>query len=465
MSKKFGLLYDTLNPDSKKNFQKWLFNTYSKHSDLLKYFEIIQQNEYNHSTIYDIIYPNTPFNDKKIRYLSSNLYQALKAYLSSQIPETYQHLFITEAAVYAPTAIFDEAQQDLYDKIETLPLNTEHYFLESLSLQMQYKHAVLTGVRDDGKYAIIMLQNLEKYYIAEKLRLSCIIINNEQVFKYATAGSSISDDFLDIAKEVNEVTAFYAKLYLLITTNQVKIIEIVTLLERILSQFDIWMSKEIFVILQNYCIKHLKTGDKDAETILFFLYKLQIESSLLLTNNTLSPWTFKNIVTIAFRLKEDEWAYQFMHAYKNYIPKGEQENVYNYNLANYYNRKKNYDKSLALLQGVNFTDTFYKIGSKWMISKIYFEKKEWLSLEYALQSFKQLLKREKSLNDDQKLPYYNQIKHAALLAKAYQQSISIQKINTIFHSNVPLAEAVWLQEQLQKYMITRPKRGQKAITS
>lgn len=451
MSKKFLDTYCLFDVKTKKKFMSWMKTHYTSTPLFLYFLSINDKYPTEKSLIYKKIYGELPYDDKAMRYLSADLYSALKRFLGERKDDTYKYLSLLKNTMHLPSTIFEETFETLDSEINLLPFTTERFLLQMQTIQLAHKRAIVKSIRDDGHFSIEYLSILEEFYLQEKLRLSCVIFNNEQVYTY-TKAEEVLDETLLSRSQKYVVAGFYAQLYALIVLANQDVERIFNKFLEIYNAFDTWMAREIFVILQNLCIRRLKNGDKVSEAMLLTIYKTQIAKKIILVDGSLSPWTYKNIISIAFRLKEDDWAFHFMNDFKKFVPTSEQDNVYTYNLANYYYRKKNYDKSLILLQDVLFTDTFYKIGAKWILAKIFFEKEEWTSLDYTLQSFHQLLKREKVLNNEQKKPYLNQIKQTAKLAKAYQQYTPLKNLLRSLEEEIPLAEGAWIQEQKRIFL-------------
>lgn len=453
MSKKSSKIIAGFSLKTREGFKKWLQHKVSSTSPIFQYFENLYIKETDKIKVFEIIYKNQPYEDKKIRYLDHELYICLKDFLTyeglTKNPALEAYL-VNNELIGKDSSLFVFHHNILQERIEALPYSIEKYFMEALSLQHAHRHAISKGIRDDSEFSHLALQNLENYYNIEKLRLYCVLINNEQVFISQTKNF---ENLIDkTIAEKNPVLQLYMDLYSLLNGKNVDINTLVVKTLGIYILLDVWYVKEIFIILQNFCIKKLKLGGKVYEKFLLDIYKIQIEKDILLHNQSLSPWTYKNIITIAFRLQEDQWAYSFMQEYIKYVSEDERQNVYSYNMANYFYRSKNYDKSQQILQTVEFTDTFYKLGAKWMLAKIYFEKEEWSVLEYHLQSFLHVLKRDRRLQREQKLPYINQIKYTTLIAKAYQQHISLKSLLRKLDFSIPLAENLWIEQQWTTFL-------------
>ena len=94
--------------------------------------------------------------------------------------------------------------------------------------------------------------------------------------------------------------------------------------------------KEVFAFALNYCIRKINKGRANYQPEIFALYKDALQRGLLLEDGTLTPWDYKNIVTIGLRNKEYKWTDSFIDEYIRTLPKKEQDNAYTFNRARYY---------------------------------------------------------------------------------------------------------------------------------
>ncbi|MEX0811854.1 MAG: hypothetical protein WD048_06535 [Chitinophagales bacterium] len=115
-------------------------------------------------------------------------------------------------------------------------------------------------------------------------------------------------------------------------------------------------------------------------------------------------------MTIACRLNEFEWTESFIHRYKNKLDEKIREDVFQYNLAAFYYEKNDFEKALQLLHTVQFTDTYFALGARSMLMKIYFEMEEDDALDAHFHAFKIYLLRNKVISAYQRKVHLNFIR-------------------------------------------------------
>src|SRR6185295_14912229 len=85
--------------------------------------------------------------------------------------------------------------------------------------------------------------------------------------------------------------------------------------------FSLAELKNQFVFAMNYCIGKINQGKTGYLKEIFALYQYALENDLMLEEDFLSPWDYKNIITVSLRLKEFKWTEKFIRDYKNRIEK------------------------------------------------------------------------------------------------------------------------------------------------
>jgi hypothetical protein len=217
--------------------------------------------------------------------------------------------------------------------------------------------------------------------------------------------------------------------------------------------------KNIYNYLQNYCIQRINAGEASFLQENFQLYQAQLERGLLLEDELLSEWHYKNIVTTALRLEELQWVHQFIEDYRGRLRASSSENAYRFNLASYYYAAGQYPRVLELLTQVEYSDLRYSLGAKALLLRTYYDLEEYEALFSLVDSFKQYLIRNKLMADDRRLGYHNLFKLARRAAtlrynKGYYSKVRYQKDLERLQQDIGEAKAVfnkgWLVERVEE---------------
>ena len=136
----------------------------------------------------------------------------------------------------------------------------------------------------------------------------------------------------------------------------------------------------------------LNRGAKELNSYAFLVYKDHLNRSILNYGDGIHAANFKNIVSIALIEKKYQWVKKFLEKNKGEIIGTEfPEEVYQYNLANYYFHVEKYEEAQDALSD-HYEDLYYKLAAKRLEIKIYYELGSEL-LEYKLNAFKQFIHR------------------------------------------------------------------------
>ena len=202
--------------------------------------------------------------------------------------------------------------------------------------------------------------------------------------------------------------------------------------------------RDMYQYVLNYCIKKINLGNTNYQQVLFETYKTILNNRVIIVDEYLSQWDFKNICTISFRLKNFDWSNIFIEKYNLLIRNSERENAYVYNKAYLYFHQGEFNKSLNLLQKVNFTDLYYQIDTRAIILKIYYELDDHEALRYHLRAFRIFLNRSKLVSAYQLTIYSNLIKFTAKLVNNQTRQSKLHFLKKEISETRSTADLQWL---------------------
>jgi hypothetical protein len=211
--------------------------------------------------------------------------------------------------------------------------------------------------------------------------------------------------------------------------------------------------RNLYTYAMNYCIRNINLGKPQYLRELFDIYRELLQRDLLLDNNQLSPWDYKNILTTALRLGEYEWSHRFLHDYKSRIDRRLRANAFTYNLARYYFAMKQYNKVLPLLQDVKYDDIFYQLDSKSTLLKIFYEQDEYSALQSLKESFMALLRRKRLMSEQNRVNYRNLIHWTLQLSKAdVRDKLKLRRMRKEISAASNVADKSWLLEKVDELL-------------
>jgi hypothetical protein len=197
----------------------------------------------------------------------------------------------------------------------------------------------------------------------------------------------------------------------------------------------------------NYCVRRINKGHLNYYKELFDLYLVLLNNKVLLENNILQYWDYKNIISVGLQVKEYDWISNFLYEYNEKIPANWRENALTYNLAKLNFAQKNYAKVIELLQIVEYQDIVYTLDSRTMLLKTYYATNEFDAFDAAAESFRIFLLRNKTISIGMKKMYQNFLRFIKILST---MQLKDTKAARKLHEDITKCEAVsdkkWLLE-------------------
>ena len=221
------------------------------------------------------------------------------------------------------------------------------------------------------------------------------------------------------------------------------------LIEQFIQLFPESEAKEIIDATLNYSIKRMNAGEEEYIREAFNLYVKSLESGLLLVKGNITPWSFKNIVTIGLRLKEFDWIENFIHKYSALLDERYRDNAITFNLAQLYFYKKDYSKVISQLSHVEYEDMTYNLNSKTLLMASYYELDELEALGSLLDTFRVYLSRNKELPPTRRKHYLNTISIVRKLSRiAPGDKKEIEKLQKEIDNTQGVVSKNWILEKL-----------------
>lgn len=413
--------------------------------------------EFSRKDVHKWIYPKKPFDDKVIRYLLTDVNKVVCEYFSyKQLvkqPQQKQALLLQELSERGCGRTFEKTyNQELRNLSDSGLADTEalHHYYELHSLKA--KAELSAGKRTSDAFEESS-DYLDQYFVAKKLQVSAEKINLNFILR-----KEWNDPFLETILEQIDNGLFsdspYIKLYRLIIQsltepeNEAAFEKLKAELPKMLGRLSESELTDLYQYLLNYCIRSINAGKLEFQDELLAVYQSALEHGALLTNNSVSQWDFKNVVTIALRTGNLDYARDFIHGHKQFLPASQRTNALAYNLANLHFYEKNFRAAIAQLQKVDLDDVFYRLDARSILLKSYYELDDTDALFYHATAFRSMLNRNRKISDQQRKLYLNLIKHTISLSRAAGEKQKVKLIRERITANPNVADLKWLEGKI-----------------
>lgn len=406
--------------------------------------------------IFDKIYPKSPYDDVLMRQLMSYLYKIAQKYLITEglyNNESESKLYLLQALRQRNAdKLVEKLLSDTLETIENQPTKSVKYHYTKYSFRVEeYEYK-----SKKKRSAELNLQNLSNeldfFYLSEVLRQACIMHSHQTITKRSYQQPILSLILNDI-QEINilppSVSAYYHTYRAL--TEPDNSIHFHKLKDIILEKGMLFPENErrdLYILATNYCIRKLNQGDKLFGKEALRLYQARLENKVLLENSILPIYSYNNILMLALKSEEYEWAKNFLYDFKQYLPEKEKDNIFQYNLALYHFRTGNYSEAMILLQRVNLNDVLYNLDARRLLARIYYELDEINALQSLIESSKIYLYRQKGIGYHHDM-YSNYFRFLEKMMKIDMKKAETRAILRGEVENTQLlAEREWLIQKL-----------------
>ena len=462
-TKLFGMLR-TLTPGEQNDLSKYLSTDFFPVSDrsreLYKYLlqQLREDKEITKKDIFNKFFPRKKYDDKKVRYMLTDLTKCVEDYLAYRAfskDEALKQSLLGKAlaekgAEKAYNAVFSEVRERA---VSSKVKDADFYYYSYVAEYNHLVYEISRLKRNDKSNMELVVNNLDKFYLARKLQLCCEIFNVRNVLSIDYR-VFLLDEILGYLRDHSYedtpiITIYYQILMTLLEVDKEEhFIRLRELLLKHGETFTLTELRDMYQYVFNYCIKKINLGNLTYQKVLFETYKETLANGALLMEGHISQWDYKNIVTISLRLKEFAWCRNFIHEYRSKLASKERENAFVYNLAYWHFHSKEYSKTLSLLQQVNFSDLYYQLDTRAILLKIYYEQDDADALFYHIAAFKTFLQRNKLVSDYQRTIYTNLIRYTAKLAKSGGNPKKASLIKQEIENKRQVADIQWLQQKV-----------------
>ncbi|MEE9438536.1 MAG: hypothetical protein V3V14_06010 [Saprospiraceae bacterium] len=365
--------------------------------------------------VWATLFPNKPYDDKRMRKLNSVLLKEFENYLAQKVFDS--DVFLKNNMTLR--AIREKKLVKLYKstvsatnrKLEnTFNKSTEYlyakYYNEKEKMDL-YSESELLRKRSkniENEVNISTITNyLDQFYIAEKL-------------KYLVKLQSWKKNF-NLKQDIDHKDMMHHMIKSGLYDNNPPIIIYYTIwkthlepdnldnyyklkqqVEEYIECFPNDEIRSIYDSLLSFSVRRVNKGDLSFQKETLDIYKEALKKEVLFLDGHITATTFNNIVFFALRTNQYDWADDFIKDYGPLLSHQDRLNSVSLSKARVEFYRKNYGQVIDLLQQVEMESVVYNLSAKTLLLSSYYELDEFDALDSFLNSFRVYINREKSIS-------------------------------------------------------------------
>lgn len=447
-------------------FRKWVASpAHNQREDVILLYDFLFEKERFHSdleitkkNIFKAVYQSNNYDDAKMRQLVFFAIKPLESFLAyTEYLANPTRQKIDLATAYQKRKQFKllkKTLQSIQKENEKAPhQNSDFLYNRFLFEKINYANIQLLKDTQSNAHKISNAHNIS--FISEKLKQSCLILTHLKIYTgdYEIGLLDAIINYIEEKKLLNiPAIAVYYHIYKTITEsqNETHFENLKQEIEKHGLFFPVEEIRMIFLLSLNYCIRRMNAGDEKYIRESFELYKKGFESNVLIENNYISDVSFQNVVSIAIKLKEYNWATLFVNGYQQYLNEKDREGIVYFCLTRLHFEKGELEEAMVLNQKIETDNLLIDLNAKTILLKILYIKDEHAVLESLLESMRNYLVRKKVIGYH-KANYKHIIKFTKKLVRVNPYStVEKEKLRKAIEATSPLTERDWLLQELDK---------------
>lgn len=425
-------------------------------------------NELSKDIVYAILYPKETKVSGKLEKLMSRLLQLTKQFVIQEynpiIGQEKQELLIL-------SKFFRERHLENLENISSkkflqlqkkeLNKNSDYYFDNFLYEKQITDYYSLYNNRKFHVNLPATLEAFDQYYLLTRIEYACQLLAINLFIIPVDISSSVMvlDHLLPFFEKMPfemPLLQVYYQAYLLLRTDEEDrhryFDEFRDVLDEFADDLPPNQLKSLQALIRNYSILLYNEGNDEYKYRVYELYRQHLEKGYLYYKGELLSPILANIVLFGLRSGAYEWVYSFLQEHRQLITGTEYpEDVFNFNMAQYYFALKQYEEALNCLTDT-YEDHYNKVAAKRLEIKIFYETESTM-LDSRVDAFKIYVYRLKDAQVNLKHKEGNRnfidILKQIRIPGTLNNEKRIQKLEHKIQTTDHLAEKDWLLEKVK----------------
>lgn len=307
-----------------------------------------------------------------------------------------------------------------------------------------------------------LICSLDMNYLLNKLELQLTALSMRHIpgkQEYDLSSMTAMTALLDLPQYAKHplIILYRACIALAETKSEEIYLNLLNLLEQYEPLVPESILKGFYTVAVSHCATQIGYGKLEYFQIMFDLYKIMDAKNLLIDNGFISRSNLKNIVTMACRVEEFDWAKETIERYRPHLRKIVRDSVCDFLLGVIAFHQKDYETAHKKFVRVDRIDMTYDINTRLLILKcLYEEETDYYSTMQSFKSNQRYFKDNRELPAKTKKRYVNFIK---ILIKIYRfrddvnaTKAKLERIKEELNAQKVNCDKRWLLEKIEELM-------------
>lgn len=459
------IVLNTLSRQERKELGLWLSSPFfNRRKEVLDLYNWLTETMYEigvspgKEQAYAALSPGEPYDAQKMRQWMSWLLKQVEwwlAYREFSENEIHHKLMLTKSLRKRQLQdLFDYHWEEVHNERQQQRNRSDAYYEAGYTLQ-QERYLFTAAQQRTGEHNLqAWSDHTDLVFVLRKLRQACLVGAHQAVnqTRYAIGFLPEVLAFAEkLPKEAHPAISVYYLGYRMQDPNAAEDyfpdFRSVMLSQRDLFPPEEW--RDLLLLAINYCIKKLNQGHALYADEGLQLYKVGLEGEWLLNEGSLSRFAYRNIVAMALKVGELNWAEQFIRQYRRMLPELHRESMYSFSLARLEYERKRYDQALVLLQKTEYADVLLNLAAKTLQIKIFYDRQAWDWLQAHLDAMHNFIRRKRLLGYHRQ-NYLGIVRYTRKLINVnpYDRK-KVEKLREALQKEEFLTEKEWLLDKLE----------------
>ncbi|PHI21178.1 hypothetical protein CEQ90_03930 [Lewinellaceae bacterium SD302] len=173
-------------------------------------------------------------------------------------------------------------------------------------------------------------------------------------------------------------------------------------LEQHIDAFPHHGRRDLLILAVNHCVRQANAGRVSYLRQSLDLYQLGLQRKGFYEGGQISIYTFNNILGVALRLGEVDWAASFLESNVRRLPPEKKGEVESLSRARLSFQRGDFDQTLQFLRTADYQDVIHHLTARVMQMKIYYQRDDYNLFTSHVRATKAWLRRKKKLGYHQK---------------------------------------------------------------